>query len=169
MSASILIRGPLGVGKTTVARLLCSRLGGCYLSVDQVLAEHGLDQGSDGIPARSFRQANLLALPKALEARASGRAVVFDGNFYYKSQIQQLQRRLPAPVFVFTLQAPLDVCIARDAGRERVYGVDAASWVYFLVSRVSAGIPIQTEGKTAPQVVEEIERELNTRKISISG
>jgi hypothetical protein len=56
----------------------------------------------------------------------------------------------------------LEECIARDAGRDRVYGVDAASWVYFLVSRVDAGLPIQTSGKTALQVVGEIEKILET-------
>ena len=44
MSVSILIRGPLGVGKTTVARALAEQVGGLYVSVDGILAEHGLDK-----------------------------------------------------------------------------------------------------------------------------
>lgn len=156
MSKAILLRGPLGVGKTTVARALCARLDGVYLSVDAILEENQLDQCPDGIPARNFIRANEIALPVAQAALSIGKAAVFDGNFYYKSQIKHLLRRLPKPSFVFTLNASVEDCIARDRGRERVYGVDAATWVHFLVTRFSAGIPIDTSEKTAEQVVEEI-------------
>jgi predicted kinase len=161
MSTVILIRGPLGVGKTTVARELCKRSDGCYISIDAILAEHGLDQCPNGIPARNFLRANELALPIAKAALAGGRPMVFDGNFYYKSQIKHLLRRLPWPAYVFTLNASVEECIARDKGRERVYGEDAAAWVHYLVSRFTVGIPIDTEGKTAEQVVYEIEEHIS--------
>ncbi len=156
----LILRGPLGVGKTTVARLLAQRLDGLYLSVDRILEEHGLDKGPNGIPARNFWRAGLLSLPAAQVALAQNRPVIYDGNFYYISQIRHLLRRLPGPSHVFTLQAPLEVCIQRDQGRERVYGVDAAAWVYYLTGRVQAGMPIETAGKTALGVVEEIEAHL---------
>ena len=152
----LLIRGPLGVGKTTVAKLLSARLNGCYISVDGILDEHGLDKGKNGIPARNFIRANELALPIARAALAAGQPVLFDGNFYYKTPIWHLRRSLPPPFYVFTLQAPLEVCIQRDSGRARVYGADSASWVHYLVSRFEAGIPIDTAGKDETQVVEEI-------------
>ena len=153
----LIIRGPLGIGKTTVARLLCQRLNALYLSVDEILDENGLDRGSNGIPARNFWRANELSLPAAREALEAGRGVVYDGNFYYISQIRHLLRRLPGSAYVFTLQAPLEVCIARDAGRAHVYGVDSTSWVFFLAGRVKEGIPVETAGRTALEVVEEIE------------
>ncbi len=152
----ILIRGPLGVGKTTVAKLLCQRLNGCYISVDAVLAEHGLDQVKNGIPARNFIRANELALPLARQALAEGKPVIFDGNFYYKSPIWHLRRSLPPPLVIFNLLAAVETCIERDQGRARVYGVDAASWVHYLVSRFEMGIPIATEGKTAAMVTQEL-------------
>jgi hypothetical protein len=49
------------------------------------------------------------------------------------------------------------VCIARDAGRERVYGEDAAGAVHWLVSRINYGTRLETAGKTADEVVDEIE------------
>ena len=156
----LLIRGPLGVGKTTVAKLLSARLNGCYISVDGILDEHGLDQGKNGIPARNFIRANELALPIARAALAAGQPVFFDGNFYYKTPIWHLRRSLPAPFFVFTLNAPVEVCIQRDAGRARVYGAGAASWVHYLVSRFQAGIDIDTVGKTDEQVAAEIRAQL---------
>jgi adenylate kinase family enzyme len=68
----ILIRGPLGVGKTTIAKQLCQRLDGCYISVDAILDEHGLDRVKNGIPARNFIKAKLLALPNARQALSLG-------------------------------------------------------------------------------------------------
>jgi len=161
LSKAILIRGPLGVGKTTVARALCARLDGVYISIDAILEQNRLDQCPDGIPAKNFIRANEIALPIALAALSTGKPAVFDGNFYYKSQIKHLLRRLPKPAYVFTLNASVEECIDRDCGRERVYGVDAATWVHFLVTRFTAGIPVDTGGKTAEQVVEEILRHLD--------
>ena len=51
----IIIRGPLGIGKTTIAKALTERLDGYYVSIDGVLDEHGLDQTDEPcIPARNF-------------------------------------------------------------------------------------------------------------------
>ena len=160
----LLIRGPLGVGKTTVAKLLSARLNACYISVDSILDEYGLDKGKNGIPARNFIRANELALPTARDALATGQPVIFDGNFYYKTPIWHLRRSLPPPFFIFTLQAPVEVCIERDSGRALVYGPDSASWVHYLVSRFEAGIPIDTVGKSEIQVVEAILAHLNGSK-----
>jgi predicted kinase len=152
----LLIRGPLGVGKTTVARLLSAQLNGCYLSIDTILEENGLDQVKNGIPARNFLCANELALPAARTVLAAGQPVIFDGNFYYKSPIWHLRRSLPAPFYGFTLKAPVEICIERDKGRELVYGEDSATWVHYLVSRFEYGIPIDTMGKTSLEVAHEI-------------
>ena len=38
--------------------------------------------------------------------------------------------RLDFPHHVFTLKVPLEVCIARDAAREKTHGKDAARVVY---------------------------------------
>ncbi len=166
MSRVILIRGPLGVGKTTIARQLCNRMTACYISIDEVLAEHGLDQGSNGIPAKNFLRANELVLPLAIAAISKDQSVIFDGNFYYKSQVKHLLKRLPKPAHFFTLNATVEECILRDRGRERVYGEGAATWVHFLVSRFTVGTPIDTGGKTIDQVVSEIEAHLEQPKLS---
>jgi len=44
MSYFIIIRGPAGVGKTTIAKKLAARLGETYISFDKIMREKGLDK-----------------------------------------------------------------------------------------------------------------------------
>lgn len=130
-----------------------------YVSVDTVLAENGLDVVGDEdecIPVENFVRCNELIAPQAVSALAGGVSVVFDGNFYHEGQINHLLETVPGEHYVFTLQAPLDVCIIRDSQRALVYGEDAAAAVHYLVSRVDYGTSIDTTGKTAEDVLEEI-------------
>ncbi|MFN2283664.1 MAG: AAA family ATPase [Anaerolineae bacterium] len=154
---SVIIRGPLGVGKTTIARELAQRLGALYVSVDTVMTENGLDiVEGEYIPVENFVKVNELVFPQAANALNDGIPVVFDGNFYYERQITHLLETVQGPHYVFTLQAPLDVCIARDAQRALVYGEDAAAAVHCAVSRVDYGTSIETAGKTVENVLQEI-------------
>ena len=43
MSYYIIIRGPLGCGKSTVSKRLTNILNGHYIDVDEILKEQGLD------------------------------------------------------------------------------------------------------------------------------
>ena len=145
----VIIRGPLGAGKTTVARKLAEKLKGKHVSVDQLLEKKGLDRiEGECIPAKNFI--------KAIEGEVFEGTLVFDGNFYHKEQIEDLKMRLGGSCKIFTLKASLETCIERDKSRKRVYGEDAARAVHHLVSRFDEGIVIDTENKTADQIVEEI-------------
>jgi uncharacterized protein len=164
---AVILRGPLGVGKTTVARALAERLGGLHISVDQVLADHNLDVVvGECIPVASFIQANILAMPSARRALGAGRPVIFDGNFYYEAQIDHLiniltqTMDLTTPPIVITLVAPLEICIVRDAERENTHGPEAAAAVHNLVSRFEAGTQIDTAGRTLDQVLEALKPHL---------
>lgn len=155
MSYAVIIRGPLGVGKTTICKELAEQLGALYVSVDEALAAHDLDHVEDGrgIPVANFIQANELVLPRARAAIAVGRVVIFDGNFYHEAAITHLEKRLSVPVVVFTLHAPLSECIARDSQRANVYGKDAATAVYQLVEAVPYGTEINTAGQSIAQTI----------------
>ena len=132
MSFYIIIRGPLGCGKSTIAEKLSKILNAKYFAVDRVLDEHNLtnDKEAGYISQRSFIKANEIIAPEAKRILDSGKPVVFDGNFYWKSQIDDLIKRLDFPHHVFTLKAPLEVCIARDEERGKTHGADAARAVY---------------------------------------
>ena len=84
MEYFVIIRGPLGVGKTTIARKLASVLQAEYVSIDSVLEESGLDKIiRNCIPVVNFIKANEIVLSD--KKVVSSKITVFDGNFYHKS------------------------------------------------------------------------------------
>ncbi len=128
----MIIRGPLGSGKTTIAKKLAKTLGAEYIAIDRIVDQHGLDKEKEQgyISRRSFMKANNIVLPKTVEMLDKGKQIIFDGNFYWRSQIEDLIKRLNFPHFIFTLKAPLEVCVQRDKDRSNSHGQDAAEAVY---------------------------------------
>ena len=163
MSYLVIIRGPLGVGKTTVSKTLAKKLGALYVSIDEVLNENSLDQIDEkegGISVKSFLKGNEIVLPEIRQALQSDRTVVIDGCFYHKEQIQHFLDHLEAESHVFTLKAPVETCIGRDAERKKTYGEDAARAVHMFVSKFDYGTVIDTEGKTLKDTISEIFQQL---------
>jgi predicted kinase len=158
----IIIRGPLGCGKSTIAEFLSKKLNAEHLAIDRVLDENGLtsDKEEGFISQKSFKKANEIISPKAEEILKQGKIVVFDGNFYWKSQIDDLVQRLDYEHYVFTLKASVETCVSRDIERGKTHGEDAARAVYKKSTSFSYGEGIETEGKKAEEVVELIFEEL---------
>ena len=155
MSYFIIIRGPLGIGKSTIARKLSKILNAEYISIDKVLEENNLDKADNNFTPEDFIKANEIILPQ-IKKDLANKVIILDGCFYFKEQIEHLKKNLQFKHFIFNLKAPVEVCIVRDAGRKRVYGEKAAREVYELVSKFSLGINIDTENKTENQVIREI-------------
>ena len=159
MTYYIIIRGPLGIGKSTVAQKLAEELSAEYISIDYILKEHGLDKVKDEkyIPAKNFIKAQEIILPQVKEILGKGKTVIFDGNFYHKEQIEYLIKQLaPIKHHVFTLKASLKTCIDRDSKRHKPYGAGAATAVHNLVARFDYGISLDTENKSADEVIKKI-------------
>jgi len=145
MSYYIIIRGPLGCGKSTIAKKLAQKLDAEYMGVDEVLEERGLDKvppDAPCIPSENFIKANEIIIPSAREKLSGGKVVIFDACWYHKEAIEHLINNLQFPYYVFTIKASLEVCIKRDAGRAKTHGEDAARAVYGLVSRLDYGTNI---------------------------
>ena len=159
MTYYLIIRGPLGIGKSTIAKKLAKQLNAEYIPMDDILAKHNLDNvGKDEkcIPVKNFVKAQEIILPEVREILSKGRNVIFDACFYHKEQIEHLIRSLQTKHYVFTLKALLQTCIERDSKRNKSYGKDAAAAVYAAVTRFDYGTVIDTEGKTSDEVVKEI-------------
>jgi len=158
MAFFIIIRGPLGCGKSTIARVMAGILKAENIAVDNVLAENGLDginQKMGCIPAENFIKANQIMVPRARKNLDKGRIVIFDACFYHKETIENLIKSLPCKGFAFTLKAPLKVCIERDSKRRKHYGKAAVAEVYELVSRFDYGIVVDAS-KPVRGIVDEI-------------
>lgn len=155
---SIIIRGPLGVGKSTVAKAVAEKIGGVYISVDQMLEDNGLDKTveGEGIPLANFLKANEIIVQEAQQAHNQGTPTVIDGNFYFKEQMEELVKMLGDGVISFTLKASMETCITRDASRPKPYGEDAVRAVHMLVSAFDHGIIINTDTQTAEETIEAI-------------
>jgi len=144
-STVIIIRGPLGVGKSTISMQLATKLSGLYVPLDDVVDRLGLDKvppDAECIPANSFLTAIRSILPQLKHAMARGQVAIIDACFYHKEMIELLESHFPGKLVTVTLEAPLDVCITRDREREKSHGVYAARAVHMLVSRFSAGTRI---------------------------
>jgi len=159
----IIIRGPLGCGKSTIAEALTKQLNAKYLAVDRVLDEYNLteDKEEGYISQKSFFKANEIIAKRAKKLLKKNRPVIFDGNFYWKSAVEDLISRLNYKHYVFTLKASVETCINRDVERGKTHGKDAAIVVHKKSTSFSYGIVIDTENKTVDETLEEIKGHLD--------
>lgn len=156
----IIIRGSLGVGKTTIAKKLQRLLNAKYFSYDIILEKHNLDKKDNDFTAEDFIQANTVVLPEINAALKDRQNVILDGCFYFKEQIEHLEKKIIIKPIIFTLVAQLETCIKRDFLRKKSYGTDAAKEVYELIQKHTCGIHIETENKTEEEVLREIIKQI---------
>lgn len=143
----MVVRGPLGSGKSTLAQALAGELGARYIAIDRILEEHHLERWQDGyISEPSFLAANDHVVQEARPTLKAGAPVVIDGNFYWRSAVQDLIDRLPFPHVICTLRIPAEDCVARDAGRPGSFGAEATRAVYAKVTSFEVGVPVNVAG-----------------------
>ena len=161
----VIIRGPLGAGKISVSLKLAEVLGAAYVSIDEILEKNNLEEwGRTCITLRSFIKANEPATNRAIKHLLKGKSVIFDGNFYYKTQVSDLIKRLSSfKAFVFTLSVPLEVCIQRDAHRNVVFGERAVRLVHKKSAEFQLGVEIDAtvdSGRVIDSIIEIIMHDL---------
>jgi shikimate kinase len=156
----IIIRGPLGVGKTTIAKKLSERMEAKLYSIDDLLKEAGLDRVDPKIGCIPL--ANFLAVQEDIipdiKKHLRKHSVIIDGNFYHKEQIDFFFKVLQENPLVVTLKADLETCIERDRKRTHTHGAGAATAVYNLVSKFDDGLVLDIEGKPRDFIVETIQK-----------
>ena len=170
MSYYIIIRGPLGSGKSTISEKLAHILGAKHIKMDRVLEKYGLDKMPPDTPcisAENFIKANEIVLPEVKKILADGKIVIFDACFYHKEVIEHLIQNLQMPHYIFTLKAPLELCIKRDSERSKPHGEYAARAVHSLVSRFDCGNIIDAAGNLK-NILKKIVSNLPTPKTCIS-
>ena len=153
MEYCIIIRGPAGVGKTTIAKELARNLNADYFSFDEIMETNKLDTiVGDGIPSKNFVKANIIIL----DLIRNKKRVVLDGCFYRKKQINNLLNNLKTKVHIFTLNADITECSEKNKTRINSLADEDIKQVHNLVSIIKIGIMINTVGKSIKQIVSEI-------------
>lgn len=133
MEYCIIVRGPAGVGKTTIAKELARNLNSDYFSFDEIMEINKLDTiVDDGIPSENFVKANKIIL----DLIRNKERVILDGCFYRKEQIDHLLNNLKTKAHIFTLNADITKCSERNKTRINPLTDDDIKQVYNLVSRI---------------------------------
>lgn len=154
MKKLIVIRGPLGVGKTTVSKILAQNLHAKYISLDQIMDDNKLiAPDADGIPLESYLKTNEIILNIANESKDS---LIIDGCFYYQEQIDDLKSKFDNDVVFFTLISDVRKCIERDSKRPKVYGEDSTRYVHMITTKIKDGHEIDNSNLTVEETVEKI-------------
>ncbi|MFH1089279.1 MAG: AAA family ATPase [Candidatus Uhrbacteria bacterium] len=156
MKKIIVIRGPLGVGKTTISQLLTEKLRAEYLSVDEILNKNGLDS-PEGISVENFLKANEIIFKLV---NNSEKKFVIDGNFYYQEQIDDLKQKFGDQIIFFTIISPVEKCLKRDVGREKSLGEASTRFVYEITTKITEGFEIDNGDLTAEETVGKIMEKL---------
>ena len=153
MAYFIIIRGPAGIGKTTIAKKLAKDLNADHFSFDKIMKENKLDNiDGDGIPTENFIRANEIIIPLIIHKKR----VILDGCFYREKQINHLLNKFKIKNYIFTLNADVAECLNRNKTRRNPMTEENIKQVYDLVSKIKIGININTSGKSIHQVVSEI-------------
>jgi len=74
------------------------------------------------------------------------RPVVVDGNFYWRTAVDDLIAQLPYPHLVLTLKVPFSVCVARDAGRANPLGEENVRMVFDKAMSFDYGLQLDATG-----------------------
>lgn len=165
MGFFIIIRGPSGAGKSTLAKTLTKLLHCYHISFDTIIQENGLGYipGEKCVPKAKMLAANKIIIPLAQKKLDRNQIVLFDGNFYHKSQIEDLIKKLRFPHFVFTLKADLIECLARNTLRSNPLDAQAIIDVFKLTSKFDYGISINTNQKNVSEIAHEVVKHLPKR------
>ena len=150
----IVIRGPLGVGKTTVAQILAQKIRAKYISLDKIIDDnHLVEPGTDGIPLESFMKANEIIHEIVSKSRNS---FIIDGCFYYQEQIDDLKKKFSDNIEIITLTSNVEKSIERDSKRKNTYGEDSARFVHMITTKIKAGYKIDNTNLSVNETVKVI-------------
>ena len=156
----IVIRGPSGVGKTSVALRLSDYIHAEYFSFDEVMKLHELDADVEGIiPIANFIKANEIIFSEIKTTAAD--VCILDCSLYHKEHLEDIQKRADESCItmsVFTMDASLVVCQKRNSTSRTAKPNEKIEKIHSAVHALITGIVVPTRDKTVRDIVGEIAR-----------
>ncbi len=134
----ILLCGPPGAGKSTIARVLAQRRGATLLSTDE------------------FRRRVYSRLMEEVQKRA-GEELVLDGTFYrrvWRESVRKFAETRGIPLLVVLVKSSLQTSLQRDAQREKPVGERAVRIIHAEFEEPEADLVIDSEKLTPAEAVE---------------
>lgn len=117
--ACIMVMGPSGVGKSSIARALAERLGAVFIEGDDFHPPENRAAMAAGIPLTDAMRAPWLrALADAVAASRAQRATVFACSALKRSYRDVLRARIGGDLRLIYLHAPPDLILARMQARQ---------------------------------------------------
>lgn len=155
----IIIRGPIGTGKTTISKILAAKINAKCFPLDDLLEKSKLnkiDPKLGCVPMANFLAVEEDILPE-IEKSLERQSVIVEGAFYHKAQIDFFLNNISEDIFLVTLKANLETCLKIDKKSVKPYGVGVTKAIFDLVSKFDAGLVINIEGKYKGQIIEQIQ------------
>lgn len=158
MRKLIILRGPAGVGKTTVGKILKRRLGDSLLfNLDFICSDM-----VGGHPREKEIRYAAHELCYFAAKKAKKQNLIFERLFDLQDDIDHISRlfsKLGYQIFTFTLNASLPKLIRQDSKRQNPLGPDDIKRLhgYFVKSDVkNQGVIIEAGNKKASTIADEI-------------
>ncbi|MBR9705226.1 ATP-binding protein [Candidatus Pacearchaeota archaeon] len=150
----IILRGPAGVGKSTISGKLAQFYNGHHIDVDKIKKKLRLSHSKED----KF-EVNKTVIQKARYYLNQRTVVIIDEVFYFKLQLLQIEQ-LPYKSYLFSLNAPLETCLKRNLKR-RQEGLatttdETIKLVHSLVFKLKKGIEINTHDVSIKEALNEI-------------
>ena len=152
----IILRGPAGIGKSTIVKLLSSKIKAEVFHIDNMLdrLNLGYKQGEKWVPLNNFLEVDKKIISE-INKKIKHKKIIIEGNFYHKEHIKDLLKSINSKNYIFTLKASVKTCIERDSKRNSI-GKKNIKDVHKLVSKFDEGILINTDNKNKEEIVKEI-------------
>ncbi len=163
----IILIGYMGAGKTTVGKLLAEQLSCPFMDTDRMIEEQEnrnirtiFEQDGE----EKFRDMETALLEKLLDHGLADVVLSVGGGLPIRERNRELLKKLGTVVYLTALRETIVERVAGSEERPLLQGQELSKKVEQMLEirdplyRMAASVSIKTDGKTAQEIAQEIER-----------